>query len=76
MDSVARPTAPGVWTIEATEGIVLGAIESRPGGFVIIPSVGSQLADLDVPPYASLDTALAGVGAHLQGTCTLSQEQP
>jgi hypothetical protein len=76
MDSVAKPTASGVWTVEATEGIVLGAIESRPEGFVVIPSVGSQLADLDVPPYASLEAALAGVGAHLQGTCTLSQEQP
>jgi hypothetical protein len=61
--------------MEATEGITLGAIESRPEGFVIVPSVGSPLADLDVPPYASLEGALAGVGAHLPGTCTLSHLQ-
>jgi hypothetical protein len=73
MDSVASPTAPGVWTIEATEGIVLGATEQRPQGFVVVPSVGSQLADFDVPPYASLEAALVGVGAHLQGTCTEGQ---
>jgi hypothetical protein len=76
MDSVARTTVPDVWIIEATEGITLGTIEQRPEGFVVIPSVGSQLADLDVPPYASLEAALAGIGAHLQGTCTLSQDQP
>ena len=75
MDSTATPTAPGVWTIEATEGTALGAIEQRPEGFIIVPSVGSQLSDLDAPPYISLETALAGVGAHLQGTCTL-QDQP
>jgi hypothetical protein len=67
--------ALGVWTIEATEGIALGAIEQLPEGFVVVPSVGSQLADLDVPPYASLDAALAGVGAHLQGSCTLNHLQ-
>ena len=75
MDSVASPTASGVWTVEAREGIVLGAIEQRPEGFVVVPSVESQLADLDVPPYASLDMALAGIGAHLQGACTLSEDQ-
>jgi hypothetical protein len=60
MDSVASPTAPGVWTIEATEGITLGAIEQRPEGVVVVPSAGSQLTDFDVPPCASLKAALAG----------------
>jgi hypothetical protein len=76
MDSVARTTVPDVWIVEATEGITLGAIEQRPEGFVVVPSVGAQLADLDVPPYAFLEAALAGIGAHLQGTCTLSEGQP
>lgn len=76
MDSTARSTARGVWTIEAVDGIALGAIEQRPEGFVVVPCVGSQLADLDTPPYATLEAALAGVGAHLQGTCTLDGGRP
>ena len=59
----------------ATDGIVLGAIEQRTEGFVVVPSTPSPLADLDVPPYASLEAALSGVAAHLQGTCSLIESR-
>ena len=72
MDALAKPTASGVWTVEATDGVALGAIEQRPEGFVVLASVGSQLGDFDVPPYTSLETVLAGIGAHSGGECRLS----
>jgi hypothetical protein len=76
MDSVAYPAGPNIWNLEATDGIVLGAIEQRTEGFVVVPSTPSPLADLDVPPYASLEAALSGVAAHLQGTCSLNESRP
>jgi hypothetical protein len=73
MDSVAYPGGPDIWTLETAGGIALGAIERRPDGFVIVPVASAQLGDLDPLPYVSLEAALKGVGAHLQGTCTLSK---
>ncbi len=76
MDSVARPDGPDLWTLETTDGIALGAIEQRPDGFFIVPVASAQLGDLDPLPYISLEAALEGVGAHLQGTCTLREDRP
>ncbi len=73
MDSVAYPTGSDIWTLETTGGIALGAIEKRPDGFVIVPVASSPLGDLDPLPYVSLEAALEGAGAHLQGSCTLSE---
>ena len=75
MDSVAYPTGSGIWALETTDGITLGAVERRPDGFVIVPVASAPLGDLDPLPYMSLQAALDGVGAHLQGTCTLSEAQ-
>ncbi len=76
MDSVAYPTGSDIWTLETTDGIALGAIERRLDGFVIVPVPSAQLGDLDPLPYMSLEAALDGIGAHLQGTCTLSEARP
>jgi len=45
MDTILRPTAPSAWEIISTEGAVLGAIERRPEGFVIAPSISTLLAE-------------------------------
>jgi hypothetical protein len=63
MDTILRPAAPNVWEVVATHGAVLGALEQRPEGFVIVPSMGSPLADLNTPPFASLEAARAGIAA-------------
>ena len=76
MDSVAYPTGSGIWALETTDGSALGAIERRPDGFVIVPIASAALGDLDPLPYVSLEAALDGIGAHLQGTCTLSEARP
>lgn len=76
MDSIACPAGPDIWSLESTDGIVLGAIERRPDGFFIVPVPSAQLGDLDPLPYVSLEAALEGVGAHLQGICTLSEAEP
>ena len=57
--------------VVSTEGAVLGALEKRPEGFVIVPSMATPLADLDTPPFASLEAARAGIAAHCQGTCEI-----
>jgi hypothetical protein len=76
MDSVARPDGPDLWTIVTTGGMALGAIEKRPDGFFIVPVASSPLGDLDPLPYISLERALEGVGAHLQGNCALDEARP
>ena len=73
MDSVARPDGTDIWTIETAAGLALGTIERRPDGFLIVPAVASPLGDLEPLPYVSLERALEGVGAHLQGTCSLTE---
>jgi len=45
MDTILRPTAPSAWEIISTEGAVLGALERRPEGFVIAPSISTLLAE-------------------------------
>jgi hypothetical protein len=60
-----------MWEVVSTEGAVLGALEKRPEGFVIVPSMATPLADLDTPPFASLEAARAGIAAHCQGTCEI-----
>ncbi len=74
MDSVVRPSGPDVWVVESLDRIMLGAIEMRGEMFVLIPSLPGQLADLDPLPYASLKAAMAGIAAHLQGTCRSEAE--
>jgi hypothetical protein len=71
MNSVVRQIRPDMWTIESLDGIMLGGIEMRGEVFVVVASPPSQLADLDPLPYASLNAALAGIAAHLQGTCEI-----
>ena len=73
MDSVARPAGPDMWNVESTGGAMMGAIEKRAEGFVVIPSVTSPLGDLDPLPYASLEAAMAGIAAHTQGRCELEE---
>ena len=75
MDCVVRPSGRDVWTLEEAGGATLGAIEKRSDGFVIVPSVASPLGDLDPLPYASMDAAMAGVAAHLQGTCRFGEAE-
>ena len=54
MDTILRPTAPSAWEIISTEGAVLGAIERRPEGFVIAPSISTLLAeDQTIPNYSN-----------------------
>ena len=71
MDCVLRAAGPDVWRIEGVGGGMLGAVEKRSDGFVIVPSVSSPLRDLDPLPYASLEAAMAGIAAHLQGACSI-----
>jgi hypothetical protein len=75
VDSAAYPAGPNIRNLETTGGIALEAIEKRTEGFVVVPSIPSPLADLDVPLFASLATALSGVAAHLQGTCSLIESR-
>jgi hypothetical protein len=72
MDSVVRQTGPDMWAVESIDGIMLGGIEKQGESFVVIPSPPAQLADLDPLPYISLETAMAGIAAHLQGTCRMA----
>ena len=54
MDTILRPTAPSAWEIISTEGAVLGALERRPEGFVIAPSISTLLAeDQTIPNYCN-----------------------
>ena len=69
MDTILRPAAPNVWEVVTTEGAVLGALEKRPEGFVVVPSISTPLSDLDTPPFASLEAARAGIAVHSQGKC-------
>lgn len=71
MDSVVRPAASGAWEVFSTDGIVLGAIEKRPDGHVVVPVPTSPLGDMEPIPYASLDAAMAAIGAHCQGRCDM-----
>lgn len=52
---------------------MIGAIEKRPNGFLIVPSVTSPLGDRDPLPHASLEAAMAGIAAHLQGRCDMGE---
>ncbi|HEX2135529.1 MAG TPA: hypothetical protein VHG30_06410 [Microvirga sp.] len=74
MDCVVRAGGPNIWTVESSGGAVVGAIERRPEGFAIVPSAASPLGDLDPLPYASLEAAMAAIGAHCQGTCRLADD--
>ena len=75
MDCVIRAAGPSVWSIESVGGGMIGAIERRPEGFVIVPSAASPLGDLDPLPYASLEAAMAGIAAHCQGTCRIGEDR-
>ena len=73
MDTILRPTAANVWNVVTADGAVLGAVEKRPEGYVIVPSIATPLADLDAPPFVSLEAAMAGIGAHCQGRCDMGE---
>jgi len=72
MDCIVRPAGPNLWNVEATDGVVIGTIEKGSDAFLIVPSPSSPLADLDPLPYASVDAAMDGIGAHCQGSCTMA----
>jgi hypothetical protein len=74
MDAILRPDTSGVWTVLTPDGEMLGALEQRPEGYVVVASVNTPLADFDVPPFLSLESAMAGIGAHLGGDCTLARD--
>ena len=74
MDAILRPGAPEVWTVLTPGGEMLGALEQRPEGYVVVASVNTPLADVDVPPFLSLESAMAGIGAHLGGDRTLARD--
>lgn len=73
MDSIITSEGPKSWIVVATDGPMLGKIEKRENGFAVLPSAGSQLADLDVPVFMSLEAARDGIGAHLQGECRIDE---
>ncbi len=74
MDTRVRPAGAGQWSVEGAGGAALGAIEQAPGGFVVVPAIGSPLEDLDTPPYVSLETAMEGIAGHCGGSCVLARD--
>jgi hypothetical protein len=42
MDTILQPTTPNGREIVSSEGVVLGALEKRPEGFVIVPRMGRR----------------------------------
>ena len=75
MNTVVKAGEPGVWNVESVGGGVVGAIEKQGETFTIVPSVTSPLGDLGPMPYVSLEAAMAGIGAHLQGSCQMDAGQ-
>jgi hypothetical protein len=45
MDTILQPTTPNVSEVVTTDGATLAALEKRPEGFVIVPSMGTLLAE-------------------------------
>jgi hypothetical protein len=73
MDAIIMRDGPDRWTVASAEGIMLGSIEKQAVGYTILPSAGSQLADLDVPTFVSMEAARDGIAAHLQGRCVIDE---
>lgn len=71
MDAVVFTEGLGVWRVTASPSMRgLGdLVKSTDGAVMIEPDDASDLDGIHRGPYASLEDAMAAIGAHLEGQC-------